>query len=66
MIYISLENERINILDRRKIYYSLPLIMPLIFKINRIVKFLNREQNVDCNVCVRVGNIINLEVRNDG
>ena len=65
MIYVSLENGRINILERRKIYFSLPLIMPLVLEINKALSSLNKEHNVNCNVYVRIGNAINLEVKND-
>lgn len=64
MIYISMENERIEILDRRKIYYSFPLLFPLILDINRAVSLLNKKNNVDCKVSVKIDNIINLEVFN--
>jgi hypothetical protein len=64
MIYISLENGRINILERRKIYASLPLIMPLVFEINKALSSLNKERNINCNVYVRIANAINLEVKN--
>ncbi len=64
MILISLENGRIDILDGRKIYYSLPLILPLVLDINKAVSILNKEHNVICNVSVKIGNIINLEVFN--
>jgi hypothetical protein len=65
MIYISLEKGGMKILDRRRIYYSLPLIMPLVLAINKIVTSLYKELNVDCNVYVRIGSSINLEVKND-
>jgi hypothetical protein len=65
MVYISLENGRINILERRKIYASLPLIMPLVFEINKALSSLNKEHNINCNVYVRIANAINLEVKND-
>ena len=64
MIYISLEDDRIDILDRRKINYSLPLILPLILKINKVVSLLNKQHNVVCNVSVKIGNIVSLEVFN--
>lgn len=64
MIYISLEDDRIDILDRRKIYYSLPLILPLILDINKAVSLLNKKHNVNCNVNINISNTINLEVFN--
>ena len=65
MIYISLEDGGIKVFDRQKIYCSLPLVMPLVFKISEAVSLLNREHNVSCGVYVRIGNTINLEVKND-
>ena len=65
MIYISLENDRIRISDRRKIDCSLRLILPLVFEINKTVTRLNREHNVSCNVHVRIADTITLEVKND-
>jgi len=65
MIYVSLENGRINILDRRKIYSSLPLIMPLVLEINKVLGSLHKVNNVNCNVNIKIANTINLEVRND-
>jgi len=65
MIYISLENGRINILDRHKIYSSLPLIMPLVLEINKVLGSLNKESNIKCNVNIKIANAMNLEVKND-
>ena len=65
MIHVSLEGNQINILDRRKTYYTLSSIMPLIFKISEAMDLLNKKHNVNCNVSVKIGNTINLEVTND-
>ena len=65
MIYVSLENGRINILERRKIYASLPLIIPLVLEINKTLGRLNKANNVNCNVNIKIANTINLEVKND-
>ena len=65
MIYISLENDRIKISDRRKIDCSLRLILPLVLEINKTVTRLNRKHNVTCNVYVRIADTITLEVKND-
>ena len=63
MIYISLENDRIKISDRRKIDCSLQLILPLVFEINRTVNLLGREHNVSCNVSVKIADTISLEIK---
>ncbi|MFH1504945.1 MAG: hypothetical protein ABIH08_06145 [Candidatus Omnitrophota bacterium] len=64
MIRVSLEGKRISILNRRKTYYTLSSIMPLIFKINKAMSLLNKKHNVVCNISVKIGNTINLEVTN--
>ncbi len=65
MIYISLENARIDILDRQRLHSSLPLIMPLVFEINKVLGSLNKESNIKCNVNIKIANAMNLEVKND-
>ena len=65
MIYISLENARIDILDRQRLHSSLPLIMPLVFEINKVLGSLNKEGNIKCNVNIKIANAMNLEVKND-
>lgn len=65
MIWVSLENGWMGILDRRKIHTSLPLIMPLVLEINKVVGLLNKTSNVNCNVNIKIGNAMNLEVKND-
>jgi hypothetical protein len=65
MIYISLENRRIDILDRQRLHSSLPLIMPLVFEINKVLGSLNREGNIKYNVNIKIANAMNLEVKND-
>ena len=65
MIYISLEKEGINMLDKRKLSYSFAKIMPLILKISNAVNLLTKEHNVSFNLYVRINNTINLEVKND-
>lgn len=65
MIYISLESGRIGILDRQRLHSSLPLIMPLVFEINKVLGSLNKENNIKCNVNIKIANTINLEVKND-
>ena len=64
MIHVSLESQQINIFDRRKTYYTLSSIMPLIFKISKAMSLLNKKQNVNCNVSIKIGNTITLEVTN--
>ena len=63
MIYISLEKDGINMLDKRKISYSFAKILPLILKISKVVNLLNEEHNVSFNLYVRINNTINLEVK---
>ncbi len=65
MIYISLENGELKIFERQKIHRSLSVVVPLVLKISEAVSLLNREHNANCNVRVRIGNAINLEVKND-
>jgi len=65
MIYISLENARIDILDRQRLHSSLSLIMPLVFEINKVLGSLNKESNIKCNVNIKIANAMNLEVKND-
>jgi len=65
MIYISLENARTGILDRQRLHSSLPLVMPLVFEINKVLCSLNREGNIKCNVNIKIANAMNLEVKND-
>ncbi len=65
MIYISLENGRIGILDKQRIHSCLPLIMPLVLEINKVLGSLNKESNVKCNVNIKIANTMNLEVKND-
>ena len=65
MIYISLENGRIGILNRQRLHSSLPLIMPLVFEINKVLGSLNKENNIRCNVNIKIANAMNLEVKND-
>lgn len=65
MIYISLENERTEILRRREIYYSLPLIIPMILEIGKAINSLNERHNINCNVHVKICDTINVEVKND-
>jgi hypothetical protein len=65
VIYISLENDRIKISDRRRIDCSLRLMIPLVLQINKTVNWLGRERNVSCNVSVKIADTINLEVRNE-
>jgi len=65
MIYISLENGRIDISDRQRLRYCLPLIMPLVLEINKALGSLNKKSNIKCNVNIKIANTINLEVKND-
>ena len=65
MIYISLENGRIDISDRQRLRYSLPLIMPLVLEINKVLGSLNKKSNIKCTVNIKIANTINLEVKND-
>ena len=65
MIYISLENDRIKISDRRKIGCSLRLMMPLVLQINKTINWLGRGHNVSCNVSVKIADTISLEIKNE-
>ena len=65
MIYISLKNGRTETLIRRDIYYSLPLIMPMVLEIGKVINSLNERHNINCNVHVKICDTINLEVKND-
>ena len=65
MIYISLEKDGINMLDKRKISYSFAKILSLIFRISKAINLLNKEHNVSFNLYVKINNTINLEVKND-
>ncbi len=65
MIYISLEGGESKVLERQKVHCSLSVVVPLVLRINDAVSLLNREHNASCNVRVRIGNVINLEVKND-
>jgi hypothetical protein len=63
MIYISLERNRIRIVDRRKVWAAMSALMPLILVINKMVGALNKRQNLNCNISIEIGNVINLEVK---
>ena len=65
MIYVTLEKNQIQIVNRRKIWAYMSALMPLILAMNKAAGALNKKQNLNCNISIKIGNAINLEVKND-
>lgn len=65
MIHISLTRKRIKITDRRKVYTSIPHILPMALIICGIIKLINKEYNLHCTIFIRINNALDLEVRNE-
>jgi hypothetical protein len=65
MIHISLQRNRIDVINKRNLSLSFPLILPLVIQISKLIYQLNRANNLSCNLVIRIGDEINLEVKND-
>ena len=65
MIHISLRRNRIDVINKRSLNLSFPLILPLVLQISKLIYQLNRANNLSCNLVIKIGEEINLEVKND-
>jgi len=65
MIYISLRRNHIDVISKRSLNLSFPLILPLVLQISKLIYQLNRANNLSCNLVIKIGEEIDLEVKND-
>ena len=65
MIHISLRRNRIDVINKRSLNLSFPLILPLVLQISKLIYQLNRANNLSCNLVIKIGEEIDLEVKND-
>ena len=65
MIHISLQRNRIDVINKRCLNLSFPLILPLALQISKLIYQLNRANNLSCNLVIKIGGEIYLEVKND-
>jgi len=65
MIHISLQRNHINVINKRSLNLSFPLILPLVIQISKLIHQLNRVNNLSCTLVIKIDGEINMEVKSD-
>ncbi len=64
MIQISLKKDPLPVPDKETQALVLTILLPLIIKLNRIVSWLNDEQDINFTLAITIGNRLRLEAKN--